>query len=277
MARVQLDLVEPVPGSSPRNMPVYIFYLDRTAAGADPPLPLIVFSPGYDIDPLRYSSLLVAWAQAGYAVAEPEYPHTSAGAPDGLDEADILMHPKDLAFVISQLTAPGPSPLPAGLRLIGPGDVAVAGHSDGGDVALALAANPCCRFFTPRAAAILSGAELASFGPGYFTGSPVPMLVVQGTTDSINPPGCSTELYNQAHGPRYYLSLVGQDHLGPYTAIGPVDSAVDVATIAFFDRYLRGQPSALARAPAAVAGIGTLVTGGSVPQAPGGCPGAPAP
>ncbi|MHB1854983.1 MAG: alpha/beta hydrolase family protein, partial [Acidimicrobiales bacterium] len=240
-------------------------------------MPLVVFSPGYDIDPLRYSPLLVAWAQAGYAVAEPEYPHTSPGTPDGLDESDILNHPKDLAFVISQLTAPRPSLLPPGLRLIGPGDVAVAGHSDGGDVALALAANPCCRFFTPRAAVILSGAELASFGPGYFTDSPVPMLVVQGTTDSINPPGCSTELYDQDQGPRYYLSLAGEDHLGPYTAGGPVDSAVDMVTIAFFDRYLRGQSSALARAPAGVAGVGTLVAGGTVPQAPGGCPGAPAP
>ncbi|MHB1855171.1 MAG: hypothetical protein ACYCS2_08960, partial [Acidimicrobiales bacterium] len=67
---------------------MYVFYPDPATAGAAKPMPLVVFSPGYDIDPLRYSPLLVAWAQAGYAVAEPEYPHTSPGAPDGLDESD---------------------------------------------------------------------------------------------------------------------------------------------------------------------------------------------
>jgi len=277
IARNLVELDEPVPGSAHRNIPVYLFYLTPTPAAAAPPKPLVVFSPGYDIDPLGYTPLLEAWARAGYLVAAPEYPYTTPGAPGGLDEADILNHPRDLAFVISQLTTPRSSLLPVGLQLIGPGDVAVAGHSDGGDVALALTAAPCCRFFTPRAALILSGAELASFGSDYFSGGSVPMLVVQGTADAINPPGCSTEIYNQDPGTKYYLSLAGADHLEPYTEAGPAASVVAAVTIDFLDRFLRGDASGLTRAPAAVAGTGTLVSGGSVPQAPGGCPGAPEP
>ena len=275
ISRTLVELDEPAPGSAYRNIPVYLFYLTPTPAAAAPPKPLVVFSPGYDIDPLRYTPLLEAWARAGYLVAVPEYPYTTPGAPGGLDEADILNHPRDLAFVISQLTTPGSSLLPGGLQLTGPGDVAVAGHSDGGDVALALTAAPCCRFFTPRAALILSGAELASFGSDYFTRGSVPMLVVQGTADAINPPGCSTEIYNQDPDTKYYLSLEGADHLGPYTEVGPAASVVAAVTIDFLNRFLRGDASGLTRA--AVAGSGSLVSGGSVPQAPGGCPGAPEP
>ena len=276
VSRSQVELNEPVPGSTSRLIPVYLFYPTPAPPATNQPMPLVVFSPGYDIDPLIYTPLLDAWARAGYVVAEPEYPYTSPGAPGGLDEADILNHPRDLAFVIDRLTAAGLSLLPAGLSLIGSGDVAVAGQSDGGDVALALTASPCCRFFSPRAALILSGAELASFGSDYFRGGSVPLLVVQGTADVINPPECSTQLYNQDPGTRYYLSLEGSDHLGPYTQISPAASAVAAVTIDFLDRFLRGDVSALAAA--AVPGSGTtLVTGGAVAQAPGGCPGAPEP
>ncbi|MHB1446785.1 MAG: alpha/beta hydrolase family protein [Acidimicrobiales bacterium] len=277
ISRSLVSLDEPVPGSTPRNIPVYLFYLTPAPGTTAQPLPLVVFSPGYDINPLQYAPLLEAWARAGYLVAEPEYPYTSPGAPGGLDEADILNHPRDLAFVIARLTSAGPSLLPSGLSLIGPGDVAVAGQSDGGDVALALTANPCCRFFTPRAALILSGAELTSFGSDYFSGGSVPLLVVQGTADTINPPGCSTEIYNQDPGTKYYLSLEGADHLGPYTEPGPAASAVEVVTIDFLNQFLHGDPSGLAGASTAVAGSGTLISGGTVPQAPGGCPGAPEP
>jgi len=56
--------------------------------------------------------------------------------------------------------------------LIDPTEIGVVGHSDGADVSLAVATNTCCRDPRVEAAAILSGAELASFGGSYaFSGA----------------------------------------------------------------------------------------------------------
>ena len=128
--------------------------------------PLIVFSPGFDLAVNAYSSLLGQWASAGFMVAAPGYPYTSPPAP--LDEADILNHPAELRSVIADLTN-GPQRTGAALSgLANKSEVGIAGQSDGGDVSLATADNTCCYDSTVKAVAVLSGAELSSFGGTYF-------------------------------------------------------------------------------------------------------------
>ena len=73
------------------------------------------------------------------------------------------------------------------------------------------------------------------------------MLFTQGSADTINPPWTSMQLYeaDQARA-RYYLDLLGADHLTPYTGANPVERLVARVTLAFFNRYVLGQAGALA-------------------------------
>jgi hypothetical protein len=84
----------------------------------------------------------------------------------------------------------------------------------------------------------------------------VPLLVIQGTDDTINPEACSVDLYNEAPPPKYYLSLLAAGHLSPYTDPGADQVVVDHAVTDFLNGYLKGESAAL----------GDIVTDGSVPQ-----------
>jgi fermentation-respiration switch protein FrsA (DUF1100 family) len=146
-------------------------------------------------------------------------------------------------------------------------------------VSLAVAAASCCRDRAVDAAVILSGAELQAFGGRYYTAGSVPLLAVQGSADSINPPGCSVELYDQAPRPKYYLELVGAEHLHPYVDPGRDRTVVAKAVTDFLRRYLEGRGAGI-RALARVANsppFTRLITAATVPGAETSCPTAPPP
>lgn len=240
------------------------------------PYPLIVFSQGYATAASAYAALINAWTTAGYVVAAPTYPFTDPSTPGGPNENDIVSHPTDLRFVLTSLLG-GSGPAAPLKRLIDPSSIAVIGQSDGGDVSLAVAANSCCRISLLKAAVILSGAELARFGGSYYSAGGVPLLAVQGSADTINPPGCSAQLYDGSSQPKYYLDLENASHLTPYTQPGRDRATVAAVTTAFFNRYLKGKQAALAtlKSDADVPGVATLTTTSSVPAASLSCPGAP--
>lgn len=277
-------------GAPVRVLPTVVRYPAKGAAngrddpGAQParaagPFPLLVFSQGYNMPPAAYSWLMRAWASAGYVVAAPTYPRTDPTSPGGPDEADIVNHPADLSFVIASLRGHDLAEAPSLNGLINPARVGVVGQSDGGDVSLAVAADSCCRDKAVKAAVILSGAELQAFGGSYYTAGSVPLLAVQGTADTINAPGCSVELYDQAPRPKYYLELIGAQHLQPYVDPGRDRALVARAVVDFLRRYLKGRSSglqALARDTHA-SQVASLITGAAGPGAATYCPGAPAP
>ena len=244
---------------------------DRAAG----PFPLVMFSPGFDIAPGSYAGLTQSWASAGYVVAEPVYPDTAPGGP--LVEADMANHPAELGSVITVILAnsAGTTSLLSGL--VNPAQVAVAGHSDGGDVSLAVAANSRWRDSRVKAALVLSGAEWANFGGTYYSGGSPPLLVVQGTTDATSPPQCSAQLYDGAPQPRYYISLLGVGHRPAYTEDTPDLALVESATIAFLDVYVKGVASRLSAfsAAAVVAGQSVLFAGAQAVPVTGSCAGAP--
>jgi dienelactone hydrolase len=209
--------------------------------------PLIVFGHGFAVTPAAYSLLLDAWTRAGYVVAAPVFPLENAGAPGGPNERDLVNQPGDMSLVISRLLSAGSARSGPFAGLIDPEHVAVVGQSDGGDTALAAAYDPSVRDRRIGAAIILSGAE-DPFAPAFaFPLDGPPLLAIQGTADTINPPNLTDSFYNSASRPKFLLRLLGAGHQPPYTESEPPLRTVERMTIGFLDYYFKARPAALQR------------------------------
>lgn len=197
--------------------------------------PLVVFGHGYAVTPEPYADLLTAWADAGYVVAAPIFPLENANAPGGPNERDLPNQPRDMTATISWLlTHPATVPVRLNAR-----EIAVAGQSDGGDTALATAYDPRISDRRVAAAIILSGAEDPFVSAFTMPATGPPLLAVQGTADTINPPGDTASFFAHASPPKYLLHLVGAGHQPPYTQPGEPLREVERITIAFLDYYFR--------------------------------------
>jgi dienelactone hydrolase len=261
----------PSGAASPRTLTTYVRYPATGAAsrtdvsGASPataggPYPLIVFGHGFAVTPRLYAALLQAWARAGYVVAAPVFPLENAAAPGGPDESDLVNQPRDMRFVTSALLAASARSSGPLAHLIDPREVAVAGQSDGGETALAVAYDRYFRDPRVRAAAILSGAVIPGVGGFAFGSGSPPLLATQGTADTVNPPSATQAFFSAASRPKYLLELLGASHLPPYSYQQPQLGIVERVTTAFFDLYLKRAPGALRRLRKAgsVAGTASL-------------------
>ena len=220
--------------------------------------PLIVFAHGFALVPGAYGALLDAWARAGYVVAAPIFPLTNAHAPSGPNESDLINQPRDISFVISRLVAlsAGSEGVLAGK--IDSGRIAVAGQSDGGVTALAVAYDQRFRDPRIRAAIVMSGARLGGMGP--FPRHGPPLLAMQGTADTINPPGATEAYFSAAGRPKFLVWLIGAEHLPPYTSEQPQLRVVERATLAFLGHYLLDRPLAAFPAAARLPGVTRIVS-----------------
>ena len=219
----------------PRSIDTTVRY---PAAGG--PYPLIVFGHGFALTPETYSALLHAWMRVGYVVAAPWFPLERADAPGGPTQADLVNEPRDVSFAISRLLALAARPGGVLEGRIDPSRIAVAGHSDGGVTALAVAYDRRFRDQRIRAAIVLSGAALPGMGP--FPRRGPPLLAVQGTADRINTPATTAYFFRLARRPKFLLWLLGASHRPPYTGQEPQLAIVERATAAFLDHYLKSQP-----------------------------------
>jgi dienelactone hydrolase len=188
------------------------------AASTNGPFPLVVFAHGFAVTPATYARLLQSGARAGYVVAAPVFPLENAHAPGGPDESDLINEPADMSFVISHVLAESAARSTPLAGLVDRARVAVAGQSDGGVAALAVAFSRRFRDARVRAAMILSGAEMSGVGG-----------------------------YDAAHRPKYLMRLLGAKHLSPYTTAQPQLSVVERVTIAFLDGYLKETHAMLRR------------------------------
>jgi dienelactone hydrolase len=229
--------------------------------------PLVMFAPGFRQCSSTYENLLQDWVSAGYVVASVDFPRTSCQVASTAYEPDLVNQPGDVSYVLGQLLALSARPGGFLSGRLNPREVAAAGQSDGGDTVAALGGNACCQDHRLKAVAVLSGAEWPPMPGRYFPGGAPPMLFVQGSADTINPPWTSVQLYRADQGPRYYLDLFGADHMVPYTGDNAVERLVARVTVAFFDRYLLGGKAALATAARAAdsSGIAVLDSGGQLP------------
>jgi dienelactone hydrolase len=241
------------------------------SAGPQPapgPFPLLMFAPGFMQCGATYSRLLQAWASAGYVVAVVNFPRTDCVVGAAAYEPDLVNQPADMSYVLSRLLALSAQRHEFFSGLLNRHEIAAAGQSDGGDTVAALAANACCSDHRLAAVAVLSGAEWPPMPGRYFAGGAPPMLFVQGSADTINPPWTSLQLYRaDAVSARYYLDLSGADHMVPYTGTNPTERLVARVTLAFFDRYVLGRAGALATMTrdGNVSGVAALVSGGQLP------------
>jgi predicted dienelactone hydrolase len=256
--------------TQPRTLITYVRYpalggaggtdlLGAPAVRAGGPFPLVVFGHGFAVTPAPYARLLQAWARAGYVVAAPVFPLASASAPGRPDESDIINQPTDMRFVISRLLAASRSGEGPFAGLIDSGRVAVAGQSDGGETALAVAYSRKFRDPLVRAAVILSGAEMSGVGGFSFPRGSPPLLAAQGTADRVNEPRFTYAFFRLARRPKYLLRLVGAGHLSPYASQEPQLGIVERVTIAFLDAYLKRTPGAEAQLLSPGSAPGTAV------------------
>jgi dienelactone hydrolase len=229
----------------------------RRPARAAAPYPLIVFGHGYRVTPAVYGRLLRDWASTGYVVAAPVFPLENAYAPGGPDENDIVNQPADVRFVITRLLAAGRSPASPLEGMIDPTRIAVSGHSDGGETALAVAYAPGYRDPRVRAAVILSGAKMPGSRLTFPRPSP-PLLATQGTADSLNLPEDTQAFFDAAPRPKFLLTLHGARHLAPYTSDRPQLRIVERTTLAFLDHVLKRAPLEPLLAAGNVEGAATL-------------------
>jgi dienelactone hydrolase len=259
--------------TDPRTLVTYVRYpaqgsvgqndlANAPAASAYGPYPLIVFGHGFAVTPGIYSHLLQAWARAGYVVAAPAFPLENADAPGGPKEEDLVNQPADMSFVISSMLSAAASGSGPFSGLIDPTKIAVSGQSDGGDTALAVAYDH--RFSDSRvgAAVILSGAEIPAEGSFNFPAGGPPLLATQGTADTVNPPSFTNTFFEAAQRPKYLLSLIGAEHLPPYTVASPQLHVVEGVSLAFLDSYLKHRPGTLAKMSAIgqVPGVASLTS-----------------
>jgi pimeloyl-ACP methyl ester carboxylesterase len=196
--------------------------------------PLVVFAPGFNVGPETYTSLLEAWAAHGYVVASPRFPLTDpAVAGPNLDERDIDNQPADLRVVTDALVAPA-SPVAAE---IDPSRVAVAGHSDGAETALAASLTPALAA-QPRYRAIIAMSVQPVLGSDPMANPPI--LIIQGDADTISPPARAQRTWQLAAPPKYLLVLHGGGHLPPLEQGSAWLPGVEDTTEAFLDAYVAG-------------------------------------
>lgn len=230
--------------------------------------PLVVFAPGYLQCQNSYNSLLNAWTSAGYVVAAVQFPRTHCNMSNP-HEPDLVNQPGDVSYVLSQMLQISGQAHGVLSGLVNPDDIAVAGHSDGGDTVVAVAGNTCCLDHRVKAAVILAGAESPwPLRGSWFPDGTPPILFVQGDADNINPPWASQQMYRaDTTGPRFYLDLFGAGHLPPYETRRPPEPLVARVTTAFLDRYVAGEApaGAVMMQQGNVPGRAALVRGGRPP------------
>ncbi len=241
------------PGAPTRTLPTLVLYPakgDPAAPSRDnaPPLrkgrdfPLIVFSHGVLANGPAYRPILERIVRAGYVVAAPTFPLSSAGAPGGPSVAAYVNQPADVSFVLTRV-----------LRLAGPrGDlrrtvarhrIGVAGHSLGAITTFGFT-NSCCVDRRVDAAVAWSGIQLPFPNGSFFTTPTPPLLLVHGTADNIVPYAGSQNAYRKAPPPKAFVTLEKAQHI-PY--VSPWSDPTINSTTDFFDRYLKGDRKALKR------------------------------
>ena len=186
-----------------RPLPTTVWY----PATGDGPFPVIVFSHGLTARPGDYARFLARWAGAGFVVAAPAYPHTSAGVAEA-DVVDLLNQPADASEVLTRVLALDGT---AGDPLAGRLDtdhVAAAGHSGGGITTLGMLSGT--RDDRLSAAVVLAGRQVL---PGAFTGPEVPVLFVHGKQDRTVRYADGLAAFDAVPWPKALLTLPDAGHV----------------------------------------------------------------
>lgn len=234
------------PGAPDRTLVTTIY----RPAGAGP-FPLIVFSHGLSGHPDKFTGLLGAWAEAGYAVAAPAFPLTNDTVEGNVANArDVVNQPADVSFVLDRVLRESRT---KGSRLHGAVDrrrLAAAGMSLGGLTTYGAVFDDCCRDRRFRSAMVLDGLATPlrpGAGDQLRLDGHVPLLIVHSDADPALPYRGARATYEQAHGPVWFVTLHGASHATQWeNDPTPYDRIGERVTTDFWDATLRGRRAAFA-------------------------------
>jgi dienelactone hydrolase len=231
----------PAAGPAPRNPAVV-----DDAPPMPGPFPLVLFSHGLTARPDDYAAMLARWAQAGFVVAAPAYPHTTNGVAD-FDPLDVANQPADASHVLDRILALAGDPL-AGV--VDPNRLAAAGHSGGGITTVGLFS--AHRDERLRAGIVLAGTDFRGIP---FTGPPAALLFVHGRRDNTVTYRAGHTVFKAVPWSRAMLSITAGGHV---TTARDFEATTRTST-EFLRWSLYGDDAARARIPAA-ADIGSVAT-----------------
>lgn len=218
------------------------------------PYPLVILSHGALARAVVYEAEAKTWASAGYVVVGPDFPLSNANAPGGVtlsgSVGDVKNQPADDSFVLDQVLdlnrdqSKG-SPL---YGLIDPERIGAAGHSNGAITTYGFVYSDCCTDTRIRAAIAMSGIAGIVDDTPYFQGKNTPLFILHGNADPVVPYSASQQAYDEAKAPKLFLTFLGAGHIQPFAgAQGVQGTALLDSTTDFWDRYLKGDRSALAK------------------------------
>jgi dienelactone hydrolase len=210
------------------------------------PYPLILFTHGLYARGIYYEDVLKAWASAGYIVAAPDFPLSSANAPGGVNfgtgVADAKNQPADASFVINEVLKDKQLGEIVDKKRIG-----ASGHSLGGITTYGLAYSACCRDKRVKAAVPMSGfGGLVEPVEQYFGHGATPLLALHGNSDGTVPISGDVNTFARARPPKFFLTFIGAGHIRPFLGgTDPQATALKESTTDFFNRYLKDDKAAL--------------------------------
>lgn len=248
-----------------RPLPTTIWYPARSKQrGAAPAIgrfPLVLFSHGLTGAPAAYEGLLTRLASAGFVVAAPAYPHTSAGA-SSFSLVDVLNQPADAWHVIGailQLDSKSGDPLAGHIEA----RVGIAGHSAGGYTTAGMLSAPAGGGSSGASApgaktpnANVAGAVIISGGSmGAVVESGPPALFIHGDQDPTVTYSTGRHAFASVPGPKAFLTVLGGGHW-EFLAPGARGFDPTVQTMTDFLRWtLYGDPTARARVGGGATGV----------------------
>ncbi len=244
-----------LPASDQRVLPTEVY-----VPAGEGPFPLIAFSHGLAGHPRKFTDLLGAWAEAGYAVVAPAFPLSNDEVPGSPTFADLADQPGDISFVLDQALAAAEDPDDPLFGAFDPDRIGVAGLSLGGATTYGVAYNDCCRDDRPIAAMVLDGARL-EVGGEFQMDSGLPLLIMHADGDYALPYSEAVDAYADAVAPKWLVTIHEAVHAEPYENFpDPSDAMVVEATTAFWDLWLKEDAAAADRLVDAVepASLATL-------------------
>ncbi len=244
------------PGAPERTLATTVYVPAGTG-----PRPLIVFSHGLDGHPDKFSSLLSAWARAGYVVAAPAFPTTNDHVPGAPKNFNVATgQPADVSFVLDQVLALAEDPTSRLYDRVDADQIGAGGLSLGGATTYSVAFSTCCRDTRIKSAEVLAGALLPLVGDFDLDGH-IPLLIAHGDQDPALKYSYALDAFARAEPPVWFVTLQGGTHAPPFeNDVTPYDATVEQFTTDFWDATIGGDPAALAtfEQHAVVAGSSTL-------------------
>jgi fermentation-respiration switch protein FrsA (DUF1100 family) len=206
------------------------------------PFPIVLFSHGLGALPEDYRPLFEGWVLDGLVVVGPAYPHTN-GRVD-MNPRDLVNQPSDASFVLDsviELATDRRDPL---FGRLDPERIGAVGHSMGGMTTVGLSST-CCADERIDVGVVYAG-DATDFADHGFVRDAPPLLFIHGDADAVVSYDSGRDAYQDATGPKAFITLTGADHTSSFfDDSGAHGKVVSAATIAFLRWKLRSDDGAL--------------------------------